>query len=109
MQRILGSHFGSTPGIAFDTSQSTFQSSSSPDHHISRGSSDDPSSLEGRPSPRALLPLCVFTCYWGVDDTPVVVGIQETALEPDTTKLDGDSDGAVAKALRDQLQQLKVT
>lgn len=68
-----------------------------------------------------LLSLCVFTCYWGIDETPVVVGLRAASSSTDSDAAadagvsggsgrEGGSreEGASAVALSQQLRQLKV-
>lgn len=42
-------------------------------------SNPNPNPQGGVGSPAAQRPLCALTCYWGVDDTPVVIGMVEDA------------------------------
>ena len=106
MRRILGSHFGDTP-TAFDASMSKGASSTASLHPAASESHVEDKSR----SPQILLTLCVFTCYWGVDDTPVVVGLRPADTSgPDLKgqKRSKKSDGADAKALQKQVRDLKV-
>ena len=112
MPRILSSHFGgaaaaAAPASTTGNTPAPPSSSSSPPHRRTGGASSS--------STRMLLSLCVFTCYWGIDETPVVVGLQasessDTAAGPsgESGGSSGRGEGTSAAALVQQLRQLKV-
>ena len=125
MKRILGSHFGShrdlTASEGFSEAKREDSSSSLisknrkkslKDFYQNDEASDDlsSSSLEehapsGAPT---LLSLCVFTCYWGVDDTPVVVGLRSAGpedLEGQYASREMEEDD---EELRNEVRRLKV-
>ena len=70
MTKILQSHFGEV-AIA-PRGGSAAAGIQTPSRPLDSGGKGPGGSLEAR----ALLPLCIFTCYWGIDETPVVVGLR---------------------------------
>lgn len=72
MTKILQSHFGevlaSSPGNDGAATKAPTSSGTS----RSGGKSGESAAAEDH----VLLPLCVFTLYWGIDETPVVVGLR---------------------------------
>ena len=68
MQRIIGSY--SVASAPNNSEAASFSHEGGPGGILTQA--DVPSSRRSM-----LRPLCVFTCYWGQDKTPVVVGLQQ--------------------------------
>lgn len=67
MERILSSHFGDASDADFVTSK---EAPKLLQPHQSEASDASASVVVSQ------IPLCLFSCYWGEDKTPVVVGLQ---------------------------------
>ena len=120
MTKILNSHFGDVKVASSDddaavTGATTTTAPQSPAATVAFTS---PGGAVTPGTAKPLLPLCVFTCYWGIDETPVVVGLRMAGgrgQSPGGVNKGGNvgkpapKADSVPEALQKQIRQLKVT